>query len=102
MKIFQTFSRCLIFLISTYIIRATELTIMTSVIENGIQETIKDKIVEMYGYKDVAYHSPTDTLTLAAIMNADRIDRIMYLILSMLEVQRQSYTLGGRAKCFYY
>ena len=82
------------FLISTYIIRATELTIRTSVIENGIHETSNDKVVEMYGYKDVAYHSPTDTLTLAAIMNADRIDRIMYLIFSMLYVQRQSYALG--------
>ncbi len=69
-------------------------TTRISVIENGIQETINDKVVDMYGYKDVAYHSPTDTLTLAAIMNADRIDRIMYLIFSMLEVQRQSYTLG--------
>lgn len=72
-------------------------TTRISVIENGIHETSNDKVVEMYGYKDVAYHSPTDTLTLAAIMNADRIDRIMYLILCMLEVQRQSYTLGGRA-----
>ena len=83
MKIFQTFSRCLMFLISTYIIRITAPTTRISVIENGIHETSNDKDVEMYGYKCVAYHSPTDTLTLAAIMNTDRINRIMCLVFFM-------------------
>ena len=83
MKIFQTFSRCLMSLISTYIIRPTELTARASVIENGIHETSKDKDIEICGYKHVAYHSPEDTLTLAAIMNAARRKRIMYLVFFM-------------------
>ena len=83
MKIFQTFSLRLMFLISTYIIRATALTTRTSVIENEIHETSSDKTVEICGNRCVAYHSPTDTLILAAIMKAARISKIMYLTFFM-------------------
>ena len=83
MKIFQTFSLRLMFLISTYIIRATALTTRTSVIENEIHETSSDKTVEIYGYRCIEYHSPTHTLNLAAIMTAARRKRIMYLVFFM-------------------